>query len=85
MAHAVPGPAGPPPLGPGGFDWTAWNADPGVVTGLVALGAVYAGAILLRRRIDPEAPVEPHKVAAFAGSLVVLFVALTGPVHDLSD
>jgi putative membrane protein len=85
MAHVVPGPAGPPPLGPGGFDWTAWSADPGVVTGLVALGGLYAGATLLRRRIDPEARVEPAKAAAFAGALVVLFVALTGPVHDLSD
>src|SRR4030095_16428968 len=85
MAHAVPGPAGPPPLGPGGFDWTAWNADPGVVIGLVALGAVYAGAMLRRRRLEPGAPVGPDKVAAFAGALVVLFVALTGPVHDLSD
>jgi putative membrane protein len=56
-----------------------------VVVGLVALGAVYAGAILLRRRLDPEAPVEGDKVAAFAGALLVLFVALTGPVHDLSD
>jgi putative membrane protein len=85
MAHAVPGLAGPPPLGPGGFDWTAWNADPGVVVGLLALGAVYAGATLRRRRLDPEARVEPDKVAAFAGALLVLFVALTGPVHDLSD
>jgi putative membrane protein len=85
MAHAVPGPAGPPPLGPGGFDWTAWNADPGVVIGLVALGAVYAGATLRRRRLEPGAPGEPDKVAAFAGAMAVLFVALTGPVHDLSD
>jgi len=85
MAHVVPGPAGPPPLGPGGFDWTAWNADAGVVAGLVVLGALYTGATLLRRRIDGDARVEPHKVASFAGALLVLFVALTGPVHDLSD
>jgi len=85
MAHAVPGTAGPPPLGPGGFDWTSWHADPSVVVGLAALGAGYLIATLERRRIDPDAVVEPAKVASFAGFLLVLFGALTGPVHDLSD
>jgi putative membrane protein len=85
MAHGVPGPGGPPPLPPGGFDWTAWNADPSVVAGLVVAGAAYTGALLLRRRLDPEARVAPHQVLAFGGALAVLFVALTGPIHDLSD
>ena len=48
MAHGVPGPGGPPPLPPGGFDWTAWNADPTVVAGLAVLGAAYAAAALYR-------------------------------------
>jgi putative membrane protein len=85
MAHGVPGPGGPPPLPPGGFDWTAWNADPSVVAGLAALGAVYAGALVYRRRFDPDARMVPHQVAAFGGALAVLVVALTGPIHDLSD
>jgi putative membrane protein len=85
MAHGVPGPGGPPPLPPGGFDWTAWNADPTVVAGLAVLGAAYAGAVLYRRRLDPEARLPPHQAVSFAGALVVLFVALTGPIHDLSD
>jgi putative membrane protein len=85
MAHVVPGPAGPPPLGPDGFDWTAWSPDPSVVGGLIALGVVYAAATLWRHRLDPEARVEPAKVASFAGALAVLLGALTGPVHDLSD
>ncbi len=85
MAHAVPGSAGPPPLGPGGFDWTTWHADPSVVIGLAALGLGYLVATLRRRRIDPDANVEPAKAASFAGALLVLFGALTGPVHDLSD
>jgi putative membrane protein len=85
MAHAVPGSAGPPPLGPGGFDWTTWHADPSVVIGLAALGLGYVVATLGRRRIDPDASVEPAKAASFAGALLVLFGALTGPVHDLSD
>src|SRR4030095_4307172 len=55
MAHVVPGPGGPPPLPPGGFDWTAWNADPGVVTGLAGIGAADPGAAIDRRRVDPRA------------------------------
>ena len=85
MAHAVPGPTGSPPLGPGGFDWTTWHADPSVVMGLALLGLGYAVATFRRRRLDPHAPLEPAKTASFAGALAVLFVALTGPVHDLSD
>ena len=85
MAHVVPGPAGPPPLGPDGFSWTTWNADPTVVAGLVVLGGVYALAIRQRRRAGAADAVEPRKVASFAGGLLVLFGALTGPVHDLSD
>jgi putative membrane protein len=85
MAHVAPGPAGPPPLGPEGFDWTSWQADPGVVAGLVVLGAAYTAAVLWRRRLAPEAPVEPAKAACFGGALLVLFAALTGPIHDLSD
>ncbi len=85
MALVGPGPAGPPPLGPEGFDWSAWPADPTVVIGLVGLGAAYAAATLWRRRVDPGARVEPLKALSFAGALGVLFVALTGPIHDLSD
>jgi putative membrane protein len=85
MAHVGPGPAGPPPLGPEGFDWSAWPADPTVVVGLVGLGAIYAAATLWRHRVAPGARVEPLKALSFAGALGVLFVALTGPIHDLSD
>src|SRR5215510_8553356 len=85
MAHVVPGPAGPPPLGPEGFDWTVWNADPAVVGGLIALGALYLTATLERHRIDPEARVAPAKIVSFFAGLLVLLGSLTGPVHDLSD
>jgi putative membrane protein len=85
MAHGVPGLAGPPPLGPDGFAWTNWQVDPTVAGGLVALGVAYAAATLWRHRFAPEACVEPRKAVSFAGALGVLFIALTGPVHDLSD
>src|SRR4029450_9058143 len=85
MAHGVPRPGASPPLPPGGFDWTAWNADPSVVAGIAVAGAAYAAALLLRRRLDPEAPIAAHQILSFGGALAVLFVALTGPIHDLSD
>lgn len=85
MAHAVPGLSGPPPLGPEGFDWTAWNADPVVLGGLVLLGAAFLAGTMGRRRLDPEARVSSLKVASFMGALAVLFGSLTGPLHDLSD
>ena len=85
MAHAGPGPAGPPPLGPEGFDWTAWPADPSILAGVALLGGAYAAAILWRRRVASGVRLEVLKALSFGGFLAVLLGALTGPVHDLSD
>src|SRR6266508_2926378 len=85
MAHAVPGPVGPPPLGPEGFDWTIWHADPSVVVGLAVLGSAYLAATLWRTRVETGTRCEPSKAVSFLGALLVLFGALTGPLHDLSD
>jgi putative membrane protein len=85
MAHVVPGPAGPPPLGLEGFDWTAWNVDPVLATGLVATAGLYVVATVYRRRIAPDAPVSPGRVASFLAGLAVMFGSLAGPLHDLSD
>jgi putative membrane protein len=85
MAHGVPGPGGPPPLGAEGFDWLAWNVDPAVALGLAALGGAYAAACLRRRDSARGPRLEARRAAAFAGALGVLFVSLTGPLHDLSD
>src|SRR5213592_1496192 len=85
MAHVVPGPVGPPPLGPDGFDWTVWHADPVLVTGLALTAGLYVGAMLTRRRLAPGARGEPWRVVAFLSGLGVMFGALTGPLHDLSD
>src|SRR5713226_4070676 len=83
MAHWGQGPAGPPPLGPGGFDWTAWHPDPTVVVGLAALGGLYLTALHRGRHDDRRVP--PAKIVSFFGGLVLLLGALTGPLHDLSD
>jgi putative membrane protein len=41
MAHWGQGPAGPPPLGPEGYEWTAWHPDP---TGVISF---FGGLVLL--------------------------------------
>lgn len=85
MAHGVPPPGGPPPLGPEGFDWTAWSADPVVVSGLALLGGAYLAATLWRRRVEAGARAEPGRILAFACAMMVLAGSLTGPLHDLAD
>lgn len=57
--------------------WNTWDLHPSVVIGLVLLGGlyVYLGGLRTARR----------HVASFACALLVLFVALNGPLHNLSD
>jgi putative membrane protein len=83
MAHVGPGPAGPPPLGPEGFVWTAWHPDPTVVVGIAALGGIYLAA--LHRGRSEGHSVKPAKIFCFFAGLAVLLGSLTGPLHDLSD
>ena len=57
--------------------WQRWDLHPSVVIGLVLLGGLYAylGGLGAPRR----------QVASFAAALGVLFLALNGPLHNLSD
>src|SRR6266516_2438485 len=57
--------------------WHRWDIHPSVVAGLVLLGGlyVYLGGLTSARR----------HVASFGGALLVLFLALNGPLHNLSD
>ena len=57
--------------------WNRWDLHPSVVIGLALLGGlyVYLGGLRSARR----------HVATFVGALVVLFLALNGPLHNLSD
>lgn len=57
--------------------WNRWNIHLSVAAGLVLLGGLYVyldGLKSLRRQ-----------VASFLGALLVLFFALNGPLHNLSD
>src|SRR6266853_3399291 len=57
--------------------WNRWNIHPSVVAGLVLLGGLYVflGGLTSARR----------QVASFVAALVVLGLALNGPLHNLSD
>src|SRR5262245_51440102 len=83
MAHLGPGPAGPPPLGPDGFDWTAWHPDPTVVVGLAALGGLYVVELRRGRALGKTA--SSAQILSFFAGLLLLLGSLTGPLHDLSD
>jgi len=57
--------------------WRQWDVHPSVIMGLALLGGLYAylGGLTAPRR----------RVASFAGALLVLGLALNGPLHNLSD
>jgi len=57
--------------------WNRWDLHPSVVIGLVLLGGLYVYLWGLRS--------SRRHVASFVGALVVLFLALNGPLHNLSD
>jgi putative membrane protein len=57
--------------------WQDWDLHPSVVIGLVLLGGlyVYQGGLAAPRR----------QLASFVAAILVLGLALNGPLHDLSD
>jgi putative membrane protein len=57
--------------------WNRWNLHVSVVAGLVLLGGLYVALGGLRAGRG--------RVASFAAALAVLFGALNGPLHNLSD
>jgi putative membrane protein len=65
------------------IDWLRWTIHPSTVIGIVALGALYGVGLRSAARAG-DAPTLAQR-AAFAAGLVVLFAALNGPIHDLSD
>ena len=70
--------------------WTTWTIHWSTVVGLAALGAAYTwGARHLRARAESAGTAPPalrvRQRAAFFSGLVVIFLSLNGPLHDLSD
>lgn len=68
------------------FSWTAWDAHWSIVLGCAALLAVYFWGIgPARVKYGLGEPASRWQVASYVGAVVILFVSLTGPIHDLSD
>lgn len=62
--------------------WLQWSIHPSTVVGLVGLGALYTWRA---RSAPPGESLHPARRASFLAALMVIFVSLNGPIHDLSD
>jgi putative membrane protein len=60
--------------------WWRWSIHPSTVIGIAALGALYLWAA---HRLQRQ-PRLAQKIYFFSG-LLLMFVSLNGPIHDLSD
>src|SRR4051812_37301947 len=70
---------------PGPYEW-AWSLHPTVLLGTGLLGALYFYGIgPWRRRRGLGPPASSWQVLSFCTALLVLLLALNGPMHDLSD
>ena len=66
--------------------WLDWHLHPDVVIGLAALLAVYLYAVgPMRARLGIAETIEPRRVVMFTAGIVVIFVALNSPLHELSN
>jgi len=68
------------------FSWSEWRVYPSFMAGWLLLGGGYFLLVgPLRHRFPGSRPVPASKVASFVLGLVLMFVALQGPMHELSD
>ena len=61
--------------------WNAWTIHPSTVIGLTVLGWLYFRRLRSAEGIGPST----GQRVAFSAGLLLLFVILNGPLHDLSD
>lgn len=64
------------------FSWLSWSIHPSTVIGLAVLGVLY---LWRARGASEEKPLSGWKKLSFFSALLVVFVSLNGPIHDLSD
>ena len=68
------------------FSWTSWHGHPSVIIGLILLAGWYlVGVGPLRRRYGWAERVGSGEAALFLTGVLVLFVALVSPLHELGD
>lgn len=72
--------------GPEAADLTAWSWEPWVLASLGLASLWYAAGLLrIARRARLDRVVRPSQIAAFAGGIAVLFLALVSPLDTMSD
>src|SRR5262249_20174151 len=68
------------------YDWRRWESHDSTLIGLGLLALLYLYAIgPYRWRAAPREKVSGWQIASFAAGLLSTFLALNGPIHDLSD
>lgn len=68
------------------FSWTTWHWHPDIIAGLLLLAGVYIlGVGPFRRRFGWAERVPRGSAALFYAGLVALYVAISSPLHELSD
>jgi putative membrane protein len=68
------------------FSWTQWSFYTDFLIGWILFGLAYAlAAGPLRHRFPGSEPVPTSKVLWFGAGMLVMLLALQGPLHDLSD
>lgn len=68
------------------YVFVAWQLDPILIGGLLALAVAYALATGPHRaRLAPDAPAEPKRAAVFYLALVTFFLVEGSPLHDMAE
>ncbi|MBA3644667.1 MAG: cytochrome c oxidase assembly protein [Gemmatimonadaceae bacterium] len=67
------------------LSWSSFSIHPSTVIGIAALAAIYVWRASVEKRRDLGTPLKSSTAAAFASGLLLLFLSLNGPLHDLSD
>ena len=66
--------------------WTDWHLHPDVAIGLAVLLGAYLYAVgPMRVRMGLAESVEPRRVAMFTAGILIIFIALNSPLHELSN
>jgi putative membrane protein len=73
-------------LHPSSFSWTDWVVYPDFLIGWLLVMALYfAIAGPLRHRFPGSTPISGRQITCFVGAMLITFLALQGPLHELSD
>ena len=67
------------------LSWSVFTVHWSTVWGLLALWGLYQWRTAVHRRRDPRQRPSARQQASFAAGLIVMFLVLNGPLHDISD